>query len=79
MDDRNKNLRRNTIMAKIQLKHKEGALHIGGGRFFYANEPVEVTEAEKDKLLLAYEDLEEVVEEAKEEEKPKTKSKKDEK
>lgn len=56
-------------MAKVQFKHKEGALHIGGGRFFYANDPVEVTEAEKDELLSSYEDLEEVVEKKKKAEK----------
>lgn len=56
-------------MAKVKYKHEEGALHIGGGRFFYANEEVEVTEAEKDQLLEAYEDLEEVVEKKKKAEK----------
>lgn len=61
-------------MAKVILKHKEGVLHIGGGRFFHANEPVEVTEAEKDTLLAAYEDLEEFVEaEVKQEEEPEKK------
>lgn len=47
-------------MPKIQYKHKKGALHIGGGRFFYANEPVEVSAKERDDLLSKYEDLEEV-------------------
>ncbi|BDG48781.1 hypothetical protein [Parageobacillus sp. KH3-4] len=47
-------------MPKIQYKRKKGALHIGGGRFFYANEPVEVSAKERDKLLSKYEDLEEV-------------------
>jgi hypothetical protein len=47
-------------MPKIQYKHKKGALHIGGGRFFYANEPVEVSAKERDELLSRYEDLEEV-------------------
>ncbi|EID42863.1 hypothetical protein [Parageobacillus thermoglucosidasius] len=47
-------------MPKIQYKHKKGALHIGGGRFFYANEPVEVSAKERDELLSKYEDLEEV-------------------
>lgn len=45
-------------MVKVQYKHKEGALHIGGGRFFYANEPVEVSPDEVDGLLNTYEDLE---------------------
>jgi predicted transcriptional regulator len=54
-------------MAKVQYKHKEGALHIGGGRFFYANEPVEVTEKERAELLENYSDLEEVFEEVPEE------------
>jgi len=47
-------------MPKIQYKHKKGALHIGGGRFFYANEPIEVSAKERDELLSKYEDLEEV-------------------
>lgn len=51
-------------MPKVQYKEKTGALHIGGGRFFHANEPVEVTEEEIDQLLETYEDLEEVEEEA---------------
>jgi hypothetical protein len=50
-------------MPKVIYKNKEGALHIGGGRFFFANESVEVTEEEKEKLLETYEDLEEFVEE----------------
>jgi hypothetical protein len=54
-------------MAKVQFKHKEGALHIGGGRFFYANEPVEVTDKERAELLKNYSDLEEVFEEVPEE------------
>lgn len=49
-------------MPKVQYKHKIGALHIGGGRFFYANEPVEVTAKERDELLQRYSDLEEVKE-----------------
>lgn len=49
-------------MAQVQYKNKKGVLHIGGGRFFYANEPVEVTEKEKNELLKTYEDLEEVKE-----------------
>jgi hypothetical protein len=49
-------------MAKVIYKNKVGALHIGGGRFFYANEPVVVSEEEKDQLLAKYgEDLEEVL------------------
>ena len=47
-------------MPKIQYKHKTGALHIGGGRFFYANEPVEISAKERDELLEKYSDLEEV-------------------
>ncbi|WP_309087192.1 hypothetical protein [Domibacillus sp.] len=47
-------------MPKVQYKHKKGALHIGGGRFFYAAEPVEVSDEEIDQLLETYEDLEEV-------------------
>ncbi|OLN21857.1 hypothetical protein BTO30_12625 [Domibacillus antri] len=47
-------------MPKIQYKHKTGALHVGGGRFFYANEPVEVTSEEAAELIETYEDLEEV-------------------
>ncbi|WP_050184166.1 hypothetical protein [Domibacillus robiginosus] len=50
-------------MPKVQYKHKKGALHIGGGRFFYAAEPVEVSGEEIDQLLGTYEDLEEVVDE----------------
>lgn len=44
-------------MPKIQYKAEKGVLHIGGGRFFYANEPVEVSEEEKSKLLETYPDL----------------------
>lgn len=47
-------------MPKVQYKQRKGALHIGGGRFFYAAEPVEVSEEEIDQLLETYEDLEEV-------------------
>jgi GH24 family phage-related lysozyme (muramidase) len=50
-------------MPKLQYKQPTGALHIGGGRFFYANEPMEVPEEEVDQLLETYEDLEEVEEE----------------
>ncbi len=49
-------------MGKVIYKREEGILHIGGGRFFHANEPVEVTEEEKVELLEKYEDLEEFVE-----------------
>jgi hypothetical protein len=41
---------------KVQFKHKKGVLHIGGGRFFYPGEPVEVTAAERDQLLDTYPD-----------------------
>jgi SepF-like predicted cell division protein (DUF552 family) len=50
-------------MPRVQYKHETGALHIGGGRIFYANEPVEVPEEEIDQLLETYKDLEEVEEE----------------
>ncbi|MES5896977.1 hypothetical protein [Bacillus cereus group sp. RP43] len=46
-------------MALVQLKHERGVLHIGGGRFFYAGEPQEVTAKERDELLETYGDLEE--------------------
>lgn len=49
-------------MPYVQLKHETGALHIGGGRFFYAGEPQKVTTKEKDELVAAYKDLEEVKE-----------------
>ncbi|WP_252503272.1 hypothetical protein [Sporosarcina sp. Marseille-Q4943] len=45
-------------MPKVQYKHKTGALHIGGGRFFYANDPVEVEDNEVEGLLASYADLE---------------------
>ncbi|PID03607.1 hypothetical protein CSV67_02905 [Sporosarcina sp. P2] len=54
-------------MAKVQYKQKTGVLHIGGGRFFYAQEPVEVTAKERDDLLELYSDLEEVKDSKKEE------------
>lgn len=57
-------------MPKVQYKKKTGVLHIGGGRFFYANEPVEVPEEEIDELLETYEGLEEVEEEAQDPEGP---------
>lgn len=47
-------------MPKIQYKAKSGVLHIGGGRFFYAQEPVEVKEDDKTNLISTYKDLEEV-------------------
>lgn len=50
-------------MAFVQLKHENGVLHIGGGRFFYAGEPQKVSAKERDELLGTYEDLEEVKEE----------------
>ncbi|MGJ9460113.1 hypothetical protein [Oceanobacillus sp. CF4.6] len=50
-------------MPKIQYKEKEGVLHIGGGRFFYAQQPAEVDEKEITDLLNKYSDLEEVEEE----------------
>jgi hypothetical protein len=50
-------------MPKVQYKHEKGALHIGRGRFFFPNEPVEVTEDELKNLLDSHEELEEVQEE----------------
>ncbi|USG63989.1 hypothetical protein NDK47_17725 [Brevibacillus ruminantium] len=50
-------------MAKIiKYKHEKGALHIGGGRFFYAGETYEVPEEEAKQLTTAYDDLETVEE-----------------
>ncbi|HFJ9331873.1 TPA: hypothetical protein ACGW5B_005334 [Bacillus paranthracis] len=49
-------------MPLVQYKQKTGVLHIGGGRFFYANDPHKVTAKERDGLLGAYSDLEEVKE-----------------
>lgn len=49
-------------MPLVQYKQKTGVLHIGGGRYFYANEPRKVTANERDELLSAYSDLEEVKE-----------------
>lgn len=43
-------------MAKIQYKQEKGVLHIGGGRFFYGQKPVEVHDS--DELLLKFQDLE---------------------
>lgn len=47
-------------MPYVQYKAESGALHIGGGRFFYAGKPEKVTVKEKDELVAAYTDLEEV-------------------
>lgn len=47
-------------MPKVQYKAKKGVLHIGGGRFFHAQKPVEVTAKQRDELLKMYKDLEEV-------------------
>lgn len=47
-------------MAELQYKKETGALHIGGGRFFYSGEPVEVKDEEKAELLSKYADLEDV-------------------
>ena len=55
-------------MPKIKYKHETGALHIGGGRFFHANEEVEVTVKERDELIKVYPDLVEVKENKKEKE-----------
>ena len=50
---------------KIRLKHKKGALHIGGGRLFLAGEEYTVSTEERDALLKTYKnDLEEVKEQA---------------
>ncbi|MED4581871.1 Rho termination factor N-terminal domain-containing protein [Brevibacillus choshinensis] len=43
---------------KVKYKHATGALHIGGGRFFYAGETYTVTDEEWEQLQW-YEDLEE--------------------
>jgi hypothetical protein len=45
-------------MAKVQYKSKKGVFHIGGGRFFHAQKPVEVSEEESEQLLKTYSDLE---------------------
>lgn len=45
-------------MAKVEYRSKSGILHIGGGRFFYGQEPVEVKDGELDDLLDTYSDLE---------------------
>lgn len=41
-------------MAEVQYKSKKGVFHIGGGRFFYAQKPVEVADNELDNLLATY-------------------------
>lgn len=43
-------------MAIVQYKAPWGVLHIGKGRFFYADEPVEVDDS--DELLSKFQDLE---------------------
>lgn len=43
-------------MASVQYKAPWGVLHIGKGRFFYADEPVEVDDS--DELLSKFQDLE---------------------
>ncbi|KMZ42516.1 MULTISPECIES: Rho termination factor N-terminal domain-containing protein [Bacillales] len=45
----------------VKYKHATGALHIGGGRFFYAGETYPVSEEEWENLQW-FEDLEEVQE-----------------
>ena len=49
---------------KIKYNQETGALHIGGGRFFYAGENYEVTDEEAKYLTETYADLE-IVEEKK--------------
>ncbi|MED1954915.1 hypothetical protein [Brevibacillus centrosporus] len=49
---------------KIKYKHEIGALHIGGGRFFYAGETYDLPEDEAKELTEEYDDLE-IVEEKK--------------
>lgn len=49
-------------MPQIQYKREEGVLHIGGGRFFYAQKPVTVSDEEAKELLGTYKTLEEVKE-----------------
>lgn len=51
-------------MPKVKYKHEKGALHIGGGRFFYAGEAYEVSDEEAKALTEAFDDLE-IVEEKK--------------
>ena len=52
-------------MPYVQYKKERGVLHIGEGRFFHAGEPQKVTAKERDELLDAYKDLEEVKEASK--------------
>ncbi|MFJ6034308.1 hypothetical protein CN544_28620 [Bacillus toyonensis] len=52
-------------MPYVQYKNERGVLHIGEGRFFHAGEPQKVTAKERDELLDAYKDLEEVKEASK--------------
>ncbi|MGF6357097.1 hypothetical protein ABIE27_005036 [Paenibacillus sp. 4624] len=52
-------------MPYLQYKKQKGALHVGGGRFFYPNEPIEVNEDEAVSLLDRHADLEEVKEDVK--------------
>ncbi|MDQ0658764.1 hypothetical protein [Paenibacillus sp. W2I17] len=47
-------------MPYLKYNKQKGALHIGGGRFFYPNEPIEVSEDEAEALLKRHSDLEEV-------------------
>ncbi|WP_144616298.1 hypothetical protein [Bacillus cereus] len=49
-------------MPLVQYTQNTGVLHIGGARYFYANEPHKVTAKERDELLSSYSDLEEVKE-----------------
>lgn len=52
------------MMPKVKYKHEKGALHVGGGRFFYAGEAYEVSDEEAKVLTEAYGDLE-IIEEKK--------------
>lgn len=52
------------MMPKVKYKHEKGALHVGGGRFFYAGKTYEVADEEAKQLTEAYDDLE-IVEEKK--------------
>lgn len=47
-------------MPYLKYNKQKGALHIGGGRIFYPNEPIEVGEDEVVALLDRHSDLEEV-------------------
>lgn len=46
-------------MPKVKYKHEKGALHVGGGRFFYAQKTYEISEEEWE-TLKKFEDLIEV-------------------